>query len=194
MLYEIYYKLSSVIYRKKMNIGKNPKMKLGATVIGGKYIHCGDNVILGKNTVLAVYPEHCGKVNPAKTRKDGGIYFGNRVSGNRGLTVYCAEKVEIGDDVLFGSNILVTDNNHGMDPEGPQYIDQPLTTKETKIGNGCWIGEQVCILAGSDIGERSIIAAGSIVTGKIPAYSIAVGAPARVIKKWDFDSKQWVKA
>lgn len=177
-----------------MNIGKSPKMKLGATIINGKYIHCGDDVILGSGTVLAVYPEHCGKVNPAKTREDGGIYIGSRVSGNRGLTVYCAEKVTIGDDVLFGSNILVTDNNHGMNPVGKQYIDQPLESKETVIGNGCWIGEQVCVLAGSKIGERCVIAAGSIVTGEIPPYSIAVGAPARVIKKWNFEKNCWEKA
>jgi acetyltransferase-like isoleucine patch superfamily enzyme len=62
-----------------------------------------------------------------------------------------------------------------------------------RIEKGCWIGEKVIILPGVNIGERSIIGAGSVVTKSIPAYSIAVGNPARVIKTWNKDSKQWVK-
>ncbi|MDD6729125.1 MAG: acyltransferase [Eubacteriales bacterium] len=193
MLQEIYYKLSALLYKRKLNTGKSPQIRLGATVINGKYITFGDNVIMGKDLVMAVYPEHCGKVNPVKTKKDGGIKVGDHVSGNRRITIYCADSVKIGNDVLLGSDILITDNNHGMNPEAGEYIDQPLTTAPTEIGDGCWIGEQVCILAGSKIGEKCVIAAGSVVTGEIPPYSIAAGAPAKVIKRWNSEKKAWEK-
>jgi acetyltransferase-like isoleucine patch superfamily enzyme len=62
-----------------------------------------------------------------------------------------------------------------------------------RIEKGCWIGEKVIILPGVNIGKRSIIGAGSVVTKSIPEYSIAVGNPARVIKTWNKDKKQWVK-
>lgn len=190
MLKEIYYKLSAIVYKRKINIGKAPQIRFGATIINGNYIHAGDNVIMEKGLVMAVYPEHCGKENPVKTNGKG-IKIGDRVSFNRGVTIYCADSVEIGDDVLFGSNILITDNDHGMDPLAGEYINQPLTTKPTKIGNGCWIGEQVCIVSGVEIGERSIIAAGSVVTKDIPPYTIAGGLPAKPIKQYNFDTKKW---
>lgn len=192
MLEEIYYKLSEILYRRKMNIGKNPKIRLGATIINGKHITVGNDVILGKDLVMAVYPEHCGKVNPAKT-KNGGIIIGDRVSANRRITIYCADSVKIGNDVLLGSDILITDNNHGMNPQAEEYINQPLTYSPTEIGDGCWIGEQVCILSGVKIGKKSIVAAGSVVTKDIPDYCIAAGSPAKVIKHWNFEKKIWEK-
>jgi acetyltransferase-like isoleucine patch superfamily enzyme len=60
------------------------------------------------------------------------------------------------------------------------------------IKRGCWIGQNVVIMPGVTIGELSIIGANSVVTGNIPPRSIAVGAPARVIKTWDAASRAWV--
>lgn len=101
-------------------------------------------------------------------------------------------RIEIGDKVLIASNVLVVNENHGNDPiVSDSYMDQPLTGKDVSIGDGCWLGEQVCILPGVSIGKRSIVGAGSVVTKSIPEYSIAVGNPAKVIKKWDFDKNCW---
>ncbi|WP_373229845.1 acyltransferase [Cohnella sp.] len=100
----------------------------------------------------------------------------------------------IEDDALIAGGCYISDNNHSIDPEGPQYAEQPLTFSPTTIGKGVWLGQNVCVLAGANIGERSIIGAGSVVRGIIPPYSIAVGAPARVIKRYSFKTKQWVPA
>ncbi len=180
-----------MLYKRKMDIKNGCKFRLGATVINGKYIHIDEDVIMGTGLVMAVYPEHCGKVNPVRDNPEGGIRIGKRVSGNRNITIYCADSVTIGDDVLLGSNILITDNNHGMNPEAGEYIDQPLTCSPTSVENGCWIGERVCILSGVTVGEKSIVAAGSVVTHDIPPYSIAAGSPAKVIKRWDSINKDW---
>ena len=97
----------------------------------------------------------------------------------------------IGDDCLISNNLTIYDANHGMNAELPSYHNQPQTVKNVKIGNGCWIGEKVTMLPGADVGDHSIIGTNSVVTGIIPAYSIAVGVPARVIKEWNFDNKTW---
>lgn len=110
------------------------------------------------------------------------------------LSILAGADVTIGDWVLMASDILITTESHGMDPENPvAYMDQPLTMAPVTIGSGCWIGEKVVIMPGVSIGEKSIIGAGSIVTKDIPPYCVAVGNPAKIIKKYDFDTHQWVK-
>ncbi|MBE6578125.1 MAG: acyltransferase [Ruminococcaceae bacterium] len=195
MLHSIYYKLSALRYRFGLRkLGKACELRFGTRFIGGKYISLDDNVVLSTGAVFAVYPTFEGKDNPVKTDADGGIILRKGVSANRNLTIYCASRVEIDEDVMMGSGILITDNDHGIDPTAPNYRNQPLTTKPVKIGKGCWIGERATVLSGVEIGEHSIVAAGAVVTKSIPPYSIAAGVPARVIKRWDFDTQEWKKA
>lgn len=102
--------------------------------------------------------------------------------------------ITIEDNVLFASNIIVTNENHGMDPESTvPYMDQELTANDVFIGEGSWIGEKVCILSGVSIGKKCVIGAGSVVTKSIPSYSIAAGNPAKVLKVYNFESKRWEK-
>lgn len=70
-------------------------------------------------------------------------------------------------------------------------MNQKLVGKEVRIKSGCWIGEKCILLQGVTIGKKSIIGAGSVVTKDIPDYSIAVGNPARVIKRYNFESHNW---
>ena len=70
---------------------------------------------------------------------------------------------------------------------------QGVTQKrDVVIGNGSWIGEHVCII-GASIGRHCVIGANSVVTRDIPDYSVAVGSPAIVIKKYDFKLNKWIK-
>lgn len=194
MLHSIYFKLSALRYRPSLRkLGKNCELRLGARFIGGKYMSFGNGFVLGKGAVFAVYPQYGGKENPVASASDGGIIIGNNVSANRELTVYCAERVEIEDDVMLGSGILITDNDHGMDPTLPEFRSQPLVTAPVKLGRGCWIGERASILSGVEVGEHSIVAAGAVVTHSVPPYSIVGGVPAKVIKKWNFEHGGWEK-
>ena len=152
-----------------------------------------DDVVLGKDWVIAVYPEYCGIDMPVKQEKIG-VCIKSGVIANRKLTIYCAQGVEIGNNCMLGSNVLITDNNHGMNVEDVSYSKQSLITKgKVIIGDECWIGENVCILAGTSIGKRTIIGAGSVVMGEIPGNSIVVGNPAKVIKKWNSNEHKWEK-
>ncbi|RGL06959.1 acyltransferase [Bifidobacterium pseudocatenulatum] len=97
------------------------------------------------------------------------------------------------NDVLLASNVFITDYNHGMSPVANSYLDNPLDISDgVIIGSGAWIGNNVIILGGVSIGEKAVIGAGAVVTKSIPAYSIAVGNPARVIKQYDHKRGEWV--
>ena len=90
-------------------------------------------------------------------------------------------KVEIGNQVLIASKCFISDTNHGIykgqeqsNPDEPPK-KRRLVIKPTKIGNNVWIGENVVILAGAEIGDGCVIGAGSIITKKIPKNTIVVG-------------------
>lgn len=108
-------------------------------------------------------------------------------------------EVIIGDNVLFASKIFVSDTHHGIyNGEGcsspyEKPNDRVLATSSVHIGNNVWIGDNVVILPGSYIGDGSIIGANSVVNGLIPEKTIAVGSPAKVIKKYDDVTKEWIK-
>ncbi len=128
------------------------------------------------------------------------LIIGKRVSVGEYVHIGCNHRIVIGDDVLMGSKIYITDHNHGIyrgdnaDSPAIPPADRRLTEGErVEIGARCWIGEFVTILPGVTIGEGCIIGSHSTVTHDIPANSIAVGSPARVVKVWDKDASVWRK-
>lgn len=107
------------------------------------------------------------------------------------------EKVEIGNNVLIASKCFISDTNHGVykgedqgSPETPPN-KRKLVTKPVKIGNNVWIGENVVILAGADIGDGCIIGANAVVSKKIEKNSIVVGN-GKCIRKYDREKKLWI--
>ena len=107
------------------------------------------------------------------------------------------QKVEIGDNVLIASKCFISDTNHGVykgdnqdSPETPPN-KRKLVSKPVKIGNNVWIGENVVILSGAEIGDGCIIGANSVVSGKIEDNTIAAGVPSKPIKKWN--GTEWKK-
>lgn len=100
--------------------------------------------------------------------------------------------ITIGDNTLMASDILISSENHGTNPESNLfYGQQELICKDVVIGEGCWIGEKAIILPGVTIGDKAIIGAGSVVTKSVPAFCIAVGNPAKIIKQYDFNLHSW---
>jgi GT2 family glycosyltransferase/acetyltransferase-like isoleucine patch superfamily enzyme len=93
----------------------------------------------------------------------------------------CAGKVTIGRDCIIAGRVTIMDHEHGYDATRPLH-GQGLRVGEVEVGDSCFIGENVTILPGAHIGDHSVIGAGAVVKGFIPAYSVAVGAPARVVR------------
>ena len=101
--------------------------------------------------------------------------------------------VQIGNNVIFAQNIVTSGLNHGYEDIHTPISKQATNTAKITIEEDSWIGANAVITAGVTIGKHCVIAAGAIVTKSIPAYSIAVGNPARVIKQYSFEKKEWVK-
>lgn len=98
--------------------------------------------------------------------------------------------VKVGSECLFASGVYITDHDHDFsDPDDPVVSNGRLLCSPTIIEDRVWLGERVMVLKGVTIGRCSVIGAGSVVTRSIPAYSVAVGSPARVIRTWD--SERW---
>lgn len=128
------------------------------------------------------------------------LILGDNIQINDFVHICAIDKVEIGDGCLLASHIYISDNSHGrykggpddsspeMQPDNREYLTGPV-----RIGKNVWIGEGVIIMPGVTIGDGCVIGAHSIVTKSIPQYSIAVGSPARVIKKYNPKTKRWEK-
>lgn len=123
------------------------------------------------------------------------LRVGKRCQVNDYVHIGCIESITIGDDVLIASKVFITDHNHGCFPDEQEIFLAPirrkLTSKPVTIGDRVWLGEGVLVLPGITIGTGSIVGAGAVVTKNIPEYCIAVGNPAKVIKKYDFELSIW---
>jgi lipopolysaccharide O-acetyltransferase len=125
------------------------------------------------------------------------LFFGRNVEINDFVHISAGEKIIIGDDVLIASKVFISDINHGnykgknQDSPTSKPNSRSLSTTPINIQDKVWIGEGVCIMPGVTIGEGSIIGALSVVTKDIPKYTIAVGSPAKPIKKFNFHLNEW---
>ena len=125
------------------------------------------------------------------------LIIGDHVMANYRLHIGSAKYIKIGSNTLFGSDCTVMDHSHGgykgefhSDPSIPP-VKRDLISSPIVIGNNCWFGDRVFIMPGVTIGDGVVIGAGSIVTKDIPANSMAVGAPAKIIKKFSNITKNW---
>ena len=149
-----------------------------------------EKLFLGKDSTILANSRLQSFSNYGITAKQ--IKIGNNCYIGFNFSCLNASSIVIGNNVLIASNVLITSLNHGVDPESEiPYMNQNLTSSPVEIGDNCWIGEKVVILPGVKIGKYSVIGAGSIVTKSIPDYSMAVGNPAKVIKKYNFDKHCW---
>lgn len=122
----------------------------------------------------------------------GDVLIGN--NSLVGMSNVIIGPVTIGDNVILAQNIVASGLNHEYaDPTIP-IMSQKVTTAQITIEDDCWIAANVVITAGVTIGKHSVVAAGAVVTKNIPPYSVAVGNPARVIKKYDEVRKEWIRA
>lgn len=168
------------------SFGKGSRLRMPLSVLRPEYITIGEDTSIFENSRLDCwdsYEHH--KLFPK-------LQIGNRCDIGYNFSAHCTDELIIGDDVLIASYVLLTTQNHGMNVEDERsYQRQPLYSSPIHIESGVWIGEKVTVLPGVTIGEKSIIGANSVVTKNVPPFCIAVGIPAKVIKKWDFDTHCW---
>jgi carbonic anhydrase/acetyltransferase-like protein (isoleucine patch superfamily) len=92
------------------------------------------------------------------------------------------ESIEVGDDVWFGQDVYVTDSNHGFDDLHRPIGKQLGTPQAVTIGSGSWVGHGAIVLPGTRIGRNCVVAAGSVVRGVVPDFSLVAGVPGKVVR------------
>jgi acetyltransferase-like isoleucine patch superfamily enzyme len=102
---------------------------------------------------------------------------------NMGVMVAAQELVEIGDHCMLANGCFVSDASHRFDDPRKPITWQGFESKgPTRIGQNCWLGANVVVTSGVTIGERCVIGANSVVTRDVPAFSLAAGTPAKVLR------------
>lgn len=151
-------------------------------LLGTQYFNIGNKTSFGKFVVLTAWDKFEGERFFPK------VYVGRNCNFGDYLHITCINQIIIGNGVLTGRWVTITDNGHGktdFDNLKIQPDKRKLYTKgPVVIGNNVWIGDKVTILPGVTIGDGSVIAANSVVTKDIPSFSIAAGNPAKIIKAY----------
>jgi acetyltransferase-like isoleucine patch superfamily enzyme len=143
---------------------------------------------IGAHTMIGPYVSLSAGMAPGQEMvSDPVVSIGDRTLIGRGSHIVGHFSVEIGDDIQTGPYVYITDQNHVYeDPDLPIGAQWPVESS-VFIGSGSWLGTGVVVLPGSHIGRNVAIGAGSVVTGEIPDHSVAVGAPAKVVKRYTPD-------
>lgn len=119
----------------------------------------------------------------------GDVFIGDRT--RIGIGSVLIGPVKIGNDVRLAQNVVMSGLNHGYEDISVPIHKQPVTTKPIVITDETWIGANVFISAGVTIGKHCVVAGGSVVTKDVPDYTIVGGNPAKIIKRYNFESKAW---
>jgi acetyltransferase-like isoleucine patch superfamily enzyme len=189
----------------------------GCHLRGLSHVRLGENFSAGRGLWLEAVTEYAGQTFSPE------LLIGDNVSIAFWGHIAATNRVEIGSGVLIGSKVHITDHSHGSygseprslgaseprslgaseprslgasEPHSSPHVppaERLLSSRPVVIGKNVWIGDGVFIGPGSEIGESSIIGTNSVVKGRIPPFTIAVGAPARPIKAFDFKRQEWVR-
>lgn len=157
------------------------------TIYGERWMRIGSNTYVGPGATLSV-GIHADQVPIS----DPVLVIGDRCLINKGTAIVAHFSIVIEDDVWTGHNCYVTDQNHGYEDLTRPIGAQSMPEQPVRIGRGSWLGSGVTVLPGATIGEHVVVAAGSVVTGDLPANCVAGGVPARIIRY--HDGQDWVRA
>lgn len=150
-------------------------------------IEIAGGVSIGRDARLSVTVTHTTREGAPMLRIGARSNFGAR------LVISCAGSIVIGEDVLAADNVFIADTYHEYRDVGRPILGQGMTEPQSvRIDDGVFLGVNAVVLPGTHIGRRAYIGASAVVTGDIPPLSIAVGNPARIVRRWDEETEQWV--
>lgn len=162
--------------------GRRSLIVRAVAIEGPENIHLGDEVYIAAQSCLAA---------PRPAHGSCRLEIGDGSQIGRFNHIYATNSVVIGRRVLTANGVYISDNLHGyQDPETP-VRDQPLVQLgATVIGDGSWLGHNACVI-GVRVGRQCVIGANAVVLRDLPDYSVAVGAPARIVRRYDAEGGKW---
>jgi acetyltransferase-like isoleucine patch superfamily enzyme len=154
-------------------------------LLGLKQIVLGEGVLIERDCWIQTIPDDKGD-NEAK------LVIGPHAGIGMGASISAASKVVIGEDVLLARNVYISDHAHAFEDITVPIMHQGINRiAPVSIGRGTWLGQNVVVLPGVAIGEHCVIGANSVVNSSIPDFSVAVGAPARVVRRYNRETAAW---
>lgn len=179
------YNIINIIYSRSLSKTFKSKKKFFChfpqNFLGNKYISIGEHCFFGKNCIVSAWDQHGNQhFNPE-------IQIGDDCEFGEYNHITAINEITIGKGLLTGRWVTITDNSHGetdINSLKSKPIDRKIVSKgPVKIGNNVWIGDKATILPNVTIGDGAVIAANAVVTKDVPAYSVAAGIPAKIVKQ-----------
>jgi acetyltransferase-like isoleucine patch superfamily enzyme len=166
-------------------IGKNSKIIPPVRFANLGRVQLGNRVIIHSNCWIQTL------IGP---EDDGGplLILGDNVAIGMNATISAAKKIIIDDGVFTARNVYISDHSHAFSDVTRPICDQGITKfSEVRIGAGTWLVQNAAVLPGVTIGKHCVIGANAVVNKDIPDYSVAVGVPAKVIKRYNLSESHW---
>ena len=170
-----------VVFGRNVTLRQPHKMRIGNHVLfddqcvldakgcpGTEFV-IGNNVILSRGCILSA--------------KEGALTIGDNTNFGADCLVYAVNQVKIGRDTLFAAQCYVGGSMYHLERTDIPPIQQGSYGRGVVIGDGCWLGAGVKVLDGVTVGDGVVIGAGAVVNRDLPPFTIAVGVPAKVIRK-----------
>lgn len=159
-----------------------------SVIYGEQRIEIGEGTTIGPLSTLSA-----GMPVQMHDEGDPIITIGDRCILGKGIGIVAHERVVIGNDVWTGHFVYVTDQNHGYDDVTMPIGTQLWKNEPVEIGSDSWLGHGAVILPGARIGRHVVVAAGAVVSGDVPDFSVVAGVPARVVRRF-VEGEGWVRA
>ena len=179
------------IHPKRLSfIGRNVVLHNRSMIRLGRGVTLGDDVLIDGLSHEGVEIGDGSSIGPYTIIQATGVITnlgkGCRIGANSGIGAFsfigAAGGVSIGDNVIIGQYVSFHSENHCFDRTDVPIRQQGVIRKGIVVEDDCWVGAKVTFLDGCHVGRGSVIAAGAVVSGIIPPYSVAAGVPARVVK------------
>jgi acetyltransferase-like isoleucine patch superfamily enzyme len=192
MIFRLLFELINGHFSAYVNGFSNSFLGPNSRVIGTKYITVGQKASIKKSAWIEAIDSYKKQIfNPY-------IKIGNNFFASERLHISAINKIEIGNDCLFGSGVYIGDHNHGVYKGNEQSapFEPPIERLLASfgpviIGSNVWFGDNVVVIGPVVIGDGAVIGANSVVTKNVPANVIALGSPLRIIKEYNNDTGFW---